>query len=110
MTPDLYGAWLTAGNNLQPIGDWIAANWGWLAIAATAAFVIWRTWRIRPHDDYRTRNDQRAAWMTVCNAPRPEPAEPGHDAGLLLDCIAAYGDCADLDRLRNAIDQPRKGD
>lgn len=23
MTPDLYGAWLTAGNNLQPIGDWI---------------------------------------------------------------------------------------
>lgn len=35
MNPDLYGAWLEAGNNLQPYGAWIAAHWIWLAVAAS---------------------------------------------------------------------------
>lgn len=42
MTPDLYGAWLTAGDRLQPIGAWLAGNWGWLVPAvAAAAFAAW---------------------------------------------------------------------
>lgn len=34
MTPDLYGAWLEAGDNLQRYGAWIAAHWIWLTVAA----------------------------------------------------------------------------
>lgn len=42
MTPDLYGAWLTAGTNLQPAGDWVVRNWPNLAIAvALAVFAAW---------------------------------------------------------------------
>ena len=42
MTPDLYGAWLTAGLQLQPYGAWIAHNWPNLAAAAVLAAVAWR--------------------------------------------------------------------
>lgn len=42
MNADLYAAWLTAGNNLQPVGAWIGANWTWLLPAvAAAAFACW---------------------------------------------------------------------
>lgn len=76
-----------------------------LAAATWTARGLWRTLRA---DDYRTRNDRRqAAWMAVCEG-RPEPAEPGTDIGLYLDCVAIYSDCDDLDRLRDAIDQHRK--
>jgi len=40
-TPDLYAAWLTAGNNLQPVGEWIARNWWWIASAIAALFAAW---------------------------------------------------------------------
>lgn len=33
-TPDLYGAWLTAGNNLQHAGTWLADHLAWLTVAA----------------------------------------------------------------------------
>jgi hypothetical protein len=37
VNPDLYAAWLTAGNNLQPAAAWIARNWTNLAAAAVLA-------------------------------------------------------------------------
>jgi hypothetical protein len=106
VSADLYAAWLTAGDNLQPVGAWLASDGAWVPIFAVAAVIIWRIWRIRPRDDYRTRNDRTAAWRATCE-PRPEPGAPGNDFGLYLDCLAVYGDCDDLDRLR-AIDQHRK--
>lgn len=45
MTPDLYGAWLTAGNTLQPYGAWIARNWPNLTIAILLAVAA--CWSIR---------------------------------------------------------------
>jgi hypothetical protein len=97
MNPDLYGAWLTAGNNLQPVGAWIGANWIWLAAAALAAGFAW--WALRR--ELRAANDQVTAILTN---------QPGTDVGLYLDCVAAYDDCDELDRLRDAIDQHRKGE
>ncbi len=44
-TPDLYAAWLTAGDRLQPIGGWLANNWPNLAIAVSLAVVAWRILR-----------------------------------------------------------------
>jgi hypothetical protein len=35
VTPDLYGAWLTAGNNLQPYIGWAVGHWIDLAIGAS---------------------------------------------------------------------------
>lgn len=109
MTPDLYAAWLTAGNNLQPAIGWLAANWINLAIAVSIGVFAW--WSIRRSIRAARRDSDRvAAWLTVCTGDRPEPPEHGRDAGLLLVCIAAYGDCKDLDRLRDAIDQHRTGE
>lgn len=107
MSADLYDAWITAGLNLQPIGAWVAGNWWWITAGWGAVFAVWAIRRCLPHDDYRSRKDRAAAWRATCD-PRPEPAAPGTDAGLLLDCIAIYGDFADLDRLRDHIDQTRK--
>lgn len=45
MTPDLYGTWLTAGNNLQLIGDWLAAHWP--GLTASAAALTFAAWAIR---------------------------------------------------------------
>lgn len=103
MTPDLYGAWHTAG-------DWVIAHWPHLAAAATVAAFAWAVTRFirRGHDDYRTSNDRAAADRIVAVEPRPEPGMPGKDDGLYLDCVAIYGDCEELDRLRHAIDQHRK--
>jgi hypothetical protein len=109
VNPDLHGALLTVGNNLQPAGHWLAGNWDWLAITVAATFATWAIWKSLPHgDDYRTRNDRVAAGRITRSGPRPEPGEPGRDAGLYLDCVAIYGDCEGLDRLRDAIDQHRK--
>lgn len=53
MTSDLYAAWLTAGNHLQPYGNWIAVNWPNLAIAlgigAFGGWCIRRALRDRHH-------------------------------------------------------------
>lgn len=103
MTPDLYGAWLTAG-------DWAATHWPHLTAAAAVAAAAWAVTRFirRGHDDYRTSNDRAAAQCIVDTQARPEPATPGNNTGLYLDCVAIYGDCEELDRLRHAIDQHRK--
>ena len=98
MNDDVYAAWLTAGNNLQPIGAWIGGHWTGLvalAVAAAALWVVW--WSI--HDDTR-RADRRE--------DRPEPGQPGSNVGLYLDCVAIYDDCDELDRLRAVVDQHRK--
>ncbi|MET8081854.1 hypothetical protein [Streptomyces sp. NPDC005303] len=87
MNPDLYSAWLAAGDRLQPVGAWLAGDGAWVPIAAVAAVIVWRTWRIRPRDDYRSRNDRRqAAWLAFCE-DRPEPAEPGSNDDDLLTCL-----------------------
>jgi hypothetical protein len=87
VNPDLYGAWLTAGNNLQPVGAWLAGWWPTLAIAAVAATVIgWAWWPTRT--DYRTRNDQRAAIRITGFQERPEPGQPGTNQELLDTCRA----------------------
>ena len=98
-TPDLYGAWLTAGNNLQGVGAWIVAHWWLIPVLAAAAFAAWA---VTPclRDASRKVDD--------ILADRPEPAEPGRDVRLYLDCVAIYDDCDELDRLRDAINQYRK--
>jgi hypothetical protein len=45
VTPDLYAAWLTAGDRLQPAGQWVAGNWPNLGIAALLA--VFAAWCIR---------------------------------------------------------------
>jgi hypothetical protein len=98
MTPDLYDAWLTAGNNLQPIGDWFAAHWPGLAIlAAGLAAVAWsiRSFIRASHDDQRTRNDRAMAQRITRFEPRPEPGQPGQDQQLLQQCHAI---CPELAR------------
>jgi cbb3-type cytochrome oxidase subunit 3 len=99
MNPDLYAAWLAAGNNLQPVGAWLGRNWAWLGAAVVAAGVAW--WALRR--ELRAAGDQVATIL----ADQPQQ-QPSTDAGLYLDCVAAYGDCDELDRLRDAIDQHRK--
>jgi hypothetical protein len=99
MNPDLYGAWLTAGNNLQPVGAWLGGNWIWLAAAVVAAGFAW--WVLR--------RELRAAGERVAAILADQPQrQPGTDAGLYLDCVAIYSDCDELDRLRDAIDQHRE--
>ena len=107
MNADLYAAWRTAGDNLHHVGVWAAGHWTGLAALGVAVGVLTVLgWAFR-RDDYRTRNDKRQALQLV-HLDRPEPGEPGVDAGLYLDCVAIYGDCDELDRLREAINQHRK--
>lgn len=98
MTVDLYAAWLTAGNNLQPVGAWLGARWIGLTVAVVAAGVAW--WALR------------RASRQVDQILHDEPAEPDTEWGvrdeLLLDAhLAQYGP-AGLQRLRDAIEQARK--
>ncbi|MFJ9012285.1 hypothetical protein [Streptomyces canus] len=107
MNPNLYGAWLTAGNRLQPVGAWLAGDGAWVPVLAVAAVIVAAVWRIRPRDDYRSRNDRVAAQRAARLGPG-EDQEPGTDIGLYLDAVAIYDDCEELDRLRDAINQHRK--
>lgn len=99
MNPDLYGAWLTAGNNLQPVGDWLVANWAWLAAAAVPAGFAW--WALRR--ELRAANDQ----VTAILADQPQ-RQPGTDVRLYLECVAAYDDCDELDRLRDLAEHRKE--
>lgn len=81
MNVDLYGAWLTAGNNLQPLGDWIGAHWIGLAAAITAITLAWLALRRASRQVGQILRDENTA--------------------------ADYSD-AGFQRLRNAINQPRK--
>lgn len=91
MNRDLYAAWLTAGNRLQPVGEWTVGHWTGLvalAVAAAALWVVW--WSI--HDDTRRaerndRNDRIAAQRADRIEDRPEPAEPGSNEDDLLICL-----------------------
>jgi len=53
VNPDLYGAWLTAGNGLQPVGAWIARNLPNLAVAAVLAVFAALTIRALRHATQR---------------------------------------------------------
>lgn len=94
-TVDVYDAWLTAG-------DWVLTYWPWLGatgvILAAAVTAVWAVGR----DDYRSHNDRTQALMRA-HLERPEPAAPGVDDDLLLDCRAAYGNCDELTALVNDI-------
>jgi hypothetical protein len=103
VSADLYAAWLAAGDRLQPVGEWIARNWWWVAAVVAGVFAVWA---IRP---LRQANKQIAA-IHADFSDQPELPQPGRDVGLYLDCVAIYDDCDDLDRLRNAIDQHRTGE
>jgi len=81
----------------------------WLVCCTFAAWTIRRTIRAaRRVGDYRSRNDQRAAWHATRLEHRPEPGHPGTDTGLLIDAYLTYYGPAGLDRLRDAIEQHRK--
>jgi hypothetical protein len=85
VSPDLYAAWLTAGNNLQSAGAWLAGDGAWVPIFAVAAAVLLVVcWALRG-DDYRTRNDRTAAWRAT-SGPRPEPGVPGSNEADLQTC------------------------
>jgi len=43
--PDLYAAWLTAGNNLHQAAGWIATNWH--NLTAAGALALFGAWCIR---------------------------------------------------------------
>jgi len=88
VSADLYAAWLTAGGRLQPAGDWLAGGGAWVPILTVAAVIVWRIWRVRPRDNYRSRNDQIAAQRIARFEDRPEPGAPGHDQQLLDACRA----------------------
>lgn len=96
MTPDLYAAWLTAGDRLQPVGAWLAGGGAWAPILTVAAVLVWRIRRAARKVD------------RILGEPAKRETKPGRDSDLLLDCIAIYGDSDDLDRLRDAINQHRK--
>lgn len=55
MTPDLYAAWLTAGDRLQPYGAWLATHWIWLVVAASAIATAVST----AHCHLRRKGDQK---------------------------------------------------
>ena len=96
--PDVYAAWLTAGNNLQPVGDWLGAHWLGLAMLTCGLTLV--AWSVRnfiraSHDDQRTRNDRAMAQRITRTQNRPEPPAPGHDNQLLRQC---HNICPELAR------------
>lgn len=81
MNHDLYDALRTAGN-------WLAGHWTGLAALGLAAVVLTvLAWAWRPRDDYRSRNDRRAAAKTTARGTHPEPDQPGSNDDDLLTCL-----------------------
>lgn len=84
-TADLYAAWITAGDHLQPVGAWISERWPYIAIPAIAATTL--AWILRrSRGDRRARNDRRAALMHA-HLQRPEPPRPGTNNDDLRTCL-----------------------
>ena len=94
MNPEVYAALQTAGDNLQPVGAWLAANWINLAIAASflAVGIQITRWAIR--DRRRT--------------PAAPDNVPPVDDELLIQCRAIGREpLADPDVSRHAINYLR---
>lgn len=73
MTADMYAAWLTAGNNLQPIGAWLAGNWMWLVPAlAAAVFAVWSIRRSLRQANKKVDQILADELPTASNQPRRE--------------------------------------
>lgn len=92
MTADLYAAWLTAGNNLQPIGAWLGGHWIWLVASASAAATAW--WAVR-------------RWIRHC--PAAADNVPPVDDELLTECrrISRQRWVVDSEKQRQANDYLR---
>lgn len=71
MNADLYAAWLTAGNNLQPVGAWIAHNWWWIAATIAALFAAWAIGRALRRADKK---------IAAIHADFKQPEPPHTDA------------------------------
>ena len=86
-TTDLHAAFLLAGNDLQPYGNWIAANWPNLAIAVTLlAFGVWAVWfNLRRAIAYDRKQE---AALAATEAPILEPGTWGPTAGDFETCNA----------------------
>ncbi len=80
MNPEIRQAWLTAG-------DWVIANWPWIATAFAAAIAWWAIGQCLPGGDYRSRNDKAAAWRLLCDNPPNRETQPGSDADDLRTCL-----------------------
>jgi hypothetical protein len=65
-------------------------------LAAVAPVVCWQIRRALRGDDYRTYNDKRAAWLAVCDGPRPEPPAPGSNEQWLATCREIYAADTDI--------------
>lgn len=95
MTPDLYAAWLTAGNNLQPVGGWLGSNWLLLVpVVAATAFAAWAIRRAVRDASQRVDNI-----LADFDQPAHETA-PGSNSDDLLTCL----------HILNATNTARKGD
>lgn len=81
MSPDVYAAFRTAA-------AWLAGHWTGLAalgLAVTALTVV--AWVLWPRDDYRTRNDQRAARRLLDDNPPNHETQPGTNDDDLRTCL-----------------------
>ena len=64
MSPEVYAALQTAGDNLRPVDAWLAANWPNVAAAAgLAVFAWWCIARAISDDDTRPRHQRQAQLM-----------------------------------------------
>jgi hypothetical protein len=73
-----------------------------------ATYCVRRGIRVWRGDDYRTRNDRRAAWRLLHTDPPAIDTQPGTDTDLYLDAALAYYGPAGLDRLQGAINEARE--
>ena len=99
-TTDLHAAFLLAGNDLQPYGNWLLANWANLTIAAALlAFAVWAVWfNLRRAIAFDRKQE---AALAATEAPILEPGTWGPNAGGLETCNAI---------LIATNDQARKGE
>lgn len=105
---DRLAAWLAAADWIERATGIVLAITAWLLLGIAAWALLHLARRSLRGSDYRSHNDQVMAQRISRLEDRPEAPQPGTDIGLYLDCIAVFGDCDELDRLRDAIQQHRK--